>query len=101
MTPPFSELAAAARATDLGVLLGLAWQGAALFAVIWIVMAFLFRYSSLAALIAAVIVPLGLYFAGDVMVATAFAAMSIIVILKHRANIERLIARTESKIGSK
>ena len=44
-------------ATYLGVLIGLAWQVALIFAVVWLVMAFLFRFSSLAALTAAVVVP--------------------------------------------
>ncbi|TGR16296.1 glycerol-3-phosphate acyltransferase, partial [Mesorhizobium sp. M1C.F.Ca.ET.196.01.1.1] len=48
-------------ATYLGVLIGLAWQVALIFALVWLVMAFLFRYSSLAALTAAVIVPIALY----------------------------------------
>jgi len=88
-------------ATYLGVLLGLAWQGALVFAVVWLVMAFLFRYSSLAALTAAVIVPVVLYFIATPQIAGLFAVMSLIVIIKHRANISRLTAGTEGKIGAK
>src|ERR1700752_2111469 len=51
-------------ATYLGVLIGLAWQVALIFAVVWLAVAFLFRYSSLAALTAAVVVPIALYFLG-------------------------------------
>lgn len=86
-------------ATYLGVLLGLAWQGALAFAAVWLAMAFLFRYSSLAALIAAVAVPVVLYVMGQVDVAMLFAVMSIITILKHHQNISRLLAGTESRIG--
>ncbi|RUY89157.1 MULTISPECIES: glycerol-3-phosphate 1-O-acyltransferase PlsY [unclassified Mesorhizobium] len=88
-------------ATYLGVLIGLAWQVALIFAVVWLVMAFLFRYSSLAALTAAVIVPIALYFMSTPQNAGLFAVMSIIVFIKHRENISRLLAGTEGKIGAK
>jgi acyl phosphate:glycerol-3-phosphate acyltransferase len=88
-------------ATYLGVLLGLAWQGALIFAAVWIGMAAIFRYSSLSALVAAAVVPLALYLLGNGQLAVLFSVMSIIVIIKHRANITRLLAGTESKIGSK
>ena len=88
-------------ATYLGVLIGLAWQVALIFAVVWLVMAFLFRYSSLAALTAAVVVPVALYFMSAPQIAILFVVMSIIVFIKHRANISRLLAGTEGKIGAK
>ncbi|MER8546757.1 MULTISPECIES: glycerol-3-phosphate 1-O-acyltransferase PlsY [unclassified Mesorhizobium] len=88
-------------ATYLGVLIGLAWQAALIFAVVWLAVAFLFRYSSLAALTAAVVVPMALYFLSTPQIAGLFAAMSLIVIVKHRANIARLLAGTEGKIGAK
>ncbi|PBC04834.1 glycerol-3-phosphate 1-O-acyltransferase PlsY [Mesorhizobium sp. WSM3860] len=88
-------------ATYLGVLLGLAWQGMVVFAVVWLAMAFLFRYSSLAALAAAVVVPIALYVISTPQIAGLFALMSLIVFIKHRANISRLLAGTEGKIGAK
>ncbi|WP_095200128.1 glycerol-3-phosphate 1-O-acyltransferase PlsY [Mesorhizobium carmichaelinearum] len=88
-------------ATYLGVLIGLAWQVALIFAVVWLVMAFLFRFSSLAALTAAVVVPIALYFMSAPQIAVLFVVMSIIVFIKHRANISRLLAGTEGKIGAK
>ncbi len=88
-------------ATYLGVLLGLAWQGALVFVAVWLSIAFLFRYSSLAALMAAALVPGTLYWMGFGELAALFSVMSIIVIFKHRANITRLLAGTESKIGAK
>ena len=88
-------------ATYLGVLIGLAWQVALIFAVVWLVMAFLFRYSSLAALTAAVIVPIALYVLSTPQNAALFVVMSIIVFIKHRENISRLLAGTEGKIGAK
>ncbi|TPL08368.1 glycerol-3-phosphate 1-O-acyltransferase PlsY [Mesorhizobium sp. B2-4-14] len=88
-------------ATYLGVLIGLAWQVALIFAVAWLAMAYLFRYSSLAALTAAVIVPIALYVLSTPRIAAVFVVMSIIVFIKHRANISRLLAGTEGKIGAK
>ncbi|RUX27236.1 glycerol-3-phosphate 1-O-acyltransferase PlsY [Mesorhizobium sp. M7A.F.Ca.US.011.01.1.1] len=88
-------------ATYLGVLIGLAWQVALIFAVAWLVMAFLFRYSSLAALTAAVIVPIALYGLSTPQNAALFVLMSIIVFIKHRENISRLLTGTEGKIGAK
>ena len=88
-------------ATYLGVLIGLAWQVALIFAIVWLVMAFLFRFSSLAALTAAVVVPIALYFMSAPQIAVLFVVMSIIVFIKHRANISRLLAGTEGKIGAK
>ncbi|MBZ9677776.1 glycerol-3-phosphate 1-O-acyltransferase PlsY [Mesorhizobium sp. ES1-1] len=88
-------------ATYLGVLVGLAWQVALIFAVVWLAVALLFRFSSLAALAAAVIVPIALYFLDTPDIAVLFVAMSVIVFIKHHANISRLLAGSEGKIGAK
>ncbi|KQZ98521.1 glycerol-3-phosphate acyltransferase [Mesorhizobium sp. Root157] len=88
-------------ATYLGVLIGLVWQVALIFAAVWLVMAILFRYSSLAALTAAVIVPIALWFVATPAIAGLFAVMSAILFFKHRANISRLMAGTEGRIGAK
>jgi glycerol-3-phosphate acyltransferase PlsY len=88
-------------ATYLGVLIGLVWQTALIFAAVWLLMAVLFRYSSLAALSAAVVVPIALWFLATPAIAGLFAVMSIILIYKHRANISRLMAGTEGRIGAK
>ncbi|WP_163269806.1 glycerol-3-phosphate 1-O-acyltransferase PlsY [Chelativorans alearense] len=87
-------------ATYLGVLAALAWQGAAVFAVAWLAVAFITRYSSLAALVAAVCVPVGLYLLGLVQPAQLFVVLSLLVFLKHRANIIRLVQGRESRIGA-
>ncbi|MHA6685577.1 glycerol-3-phosphate 1-O-acyltransferase PlsY [Mesorhizobium sp. A556] len=88
-------------ATYLGVLLGLAWQGALVFAAVWLIVAIIFRYSSLAALTAAIVVPIALWFQASPQIAMLFAVMSLIVFIKHRANISRLMAGTEGRIGAK
>ncbi|MFN3546385.1 MAG: glycerol-3-phosphate 1-O-acyltransferase PlsY [Mesorhizobium sp.] len=88
-------------ATYLGVLLAVAWQGALVFAAAWLAVAFVTRYSSLAALVAALAVPVALYVLGFVQAAELFVLMSLIVFVKHRANIGRLLSGTESRIGAK
>jgi glycerol-3-phosphate acyltransferase PlsY len=88
-------------ATYLGVLIGLAWEGAIVFAVAWLLVAFVTRFSSLAALVAAVAVPVFLFWLGREEIAELFAVMSAIIFIKHRANISRLMSGTESKIGAK
>jgi glycerol-3-phosphate acyltransferase PlsY len=88
-------------ATYLGVLLGLSWKVALIFAAVWLAVAFLLRYSSLAALLATLAVPVALYFLDNPFTAALFAAMSAIVWIKHHANIARLLSGTESRIGSK
>ncbi|GAA2873041.1 glycerol-3-phosphate acyltransferase PlsY [Aminobacter niigataensis] len=88
-------------ATYLGVLFGLSGLGALAFAVTWLLVAFVSRYSSLAALTAAVVVPIALYMTDMPKAAGLLALMSVIVFIRHRANISRLLAGTESRIGSK
>lgn len=88
-------------ATYIGVLLGLFWPGALIFGGVWLGVAYFSRYSSAAALTATVVVPLALWLIGEPRVAALFALMSAIVWIKHRANITRLIAGTEGRIGDK
>jgi glycerol-3-phosphate acyltransferase PlsY len=88
-------------ATYIGVLFGLMWQAALLFLAIWILVALALRYSSLAALVACAIMPVALWFMGRGDLAILFAVLSVIVFIKHRANISRLIAGTEGRIGAK
>ena len=86
-------------ATYVGVLLGLLPLGVAIFAVVWLLTAAITRYSSLAALIAAIVVPVALFLLGYIQVAELFTVMSAITIIKHRANISRLLSGEESRIG--
>jgi glycerol-3-phosphate acyltransferase PlsY len=88
-------------ATYIGVLAGLMWQAALLFCAVWVVVAFALRYSSLSAFAACVVTPIALYFWGRPDLAILFAGLSVVVFIKHRANISRLIAGTEGKIGAK
>jgi len=89
-------------ATALGVLLGISgWLALATLAT-WLIVAVFFRYSSLAALVSAVFAVFYqiLLFGFDA-VALAVIAMAALLIWRHRANIEKLIAGKESRIGDK
>jgi len=88
-------------ATYIGVLLGLAWKIALVFCAVWLIVAYLSRYSSLSALTAAIAAPAILFAAGENALALLFGVMSLLLFWKHRENISRLIDRTESKIGAK
>ena len=88
-------------ATYVGVLLGLGWKLLLVFAVVWLSVAFLTRYSSLAALLAAVAVPVYAAYTQNAPLALALAAMTVIVFATHRANITRLMKGEESRIGAK
>lgn len=94
-------------ATALGVLLGFSgWLGLAT-ALIWLLMAVVFRYSSLASITAALLAPV-VYVLGDgglwlmsKSVALSVAVMSLFLLYRHAENINRLIKGTESKLGKK
>src|SRR5471032_587865 len=89
-------------ATALGVLLGLdPWLGLATLTT-WLVVAFAFRYSSLAALVAALFAPFyyALLFGFDVKL-LAVVVMSVLLAYRHSKNIGNLLAGTEGRIGGK
>jgi glycerol-3-phosphate acyltransferase PlsY len=86
-------------ATYIGILFGLAWPAGIAFCLVWLAVALLTRYSSLAALVASLATPLVLWLLGYVPETVLFALLTVLVFIKHRANIVRLINRTEGKIG--
>ena len=89
-------------ATALGVLLGISPLLGLLVLVTWLCVAVLSRYSSLSALISAVLAPIyyGLFFGFNLYFA-AIVVISAFLIGRHRQNIGNLMAGRESKIGSK
>jgi acyl phosphate:glycerol-3-phosphate acyltransferase len=94
-------------ATAAGVLIGIEpWLGLGVLAS-WVLVAVFLRYSSLAAIVAAVFAPTFYLMGGGVawdsepLVAITIAAMSLLLLWRHRANIARLLAGQESRIGSK
>ncbi len=88
-------------ATYLGMLLGVFPAMVLVFAIVWLSIAKLSRYSSLSALVATLVIPVVLWLTGQPEAALVTAAMTVITWAKHKANIERLISGTEGKIGQK
>ncbi|HLP69236.1 MAG TPA: glycerol-3-phosphate 1-O-acyltransferase PlsY [Rhizobium sp.] len=88
-------------ATYIGTLLGVAPLMVAVFAVVWLSLAFLTRYSSLSALIATLVIPVVLWIIGAEEAAIVTAIMTVVSWWRHKTNIERLIAGTENRIGQK
>lgn len=89
-------------ATALGILVALdVWLGLATLAT-WLIIAFFFRYSSLAALVSAVFAPFyyAMFWGLDV-TTLAIGAMSLMLVWRHRGNVEKLLAGTESRLGAK
>lgn len=92
-------------ATALGVLLGISgWLGLAT-AVTWVIIAFFFRYSSLASLVAAVFAPVyylladGVVWYADGRIAASIAVMAFLLAWRHKENIKRLLEGKESRLG--
>ena len=86
-------------AVYIGVLLGLFWPAAIVFCLTWLAIAFTWRYSSLAALVASFVTPLFLWWFGHVALASLFAVLTLLLFYMHRENIKRLQAGTEGRIG--
>ncbi|WP_066567545.1 glycerol-3-phosphate 1-O-acyltransferase PlsY [Snodgrassella sp. CFCC 13594] len=87
-------------ATAIGVLFALSWPTALICAAVWLIMAFGFKVSSLAALIATLISPIVAYFfMPHLSWILAVVAIAVLVLLRHKKNIQNLLQGTESKIG--
>lgn len=86
-------------ATYIGLLLGLVWPAAIVFGAIWIAVAAVSRYSSVAALAASAATPVFLWWTSGPRVAIVFALLSLLLWIMHRANIARLLNGSESKIS--
>ncbi len=94
-------------ATALGVLVGISgWLGLAV-ALVWLVVAAVSRYSSLASLSAAVLAPVIYVLAGGLLwysersIVAAIVVMSALLVWRHKENITRLIQGKESRLGGK
>jgi glycerol-3-phosphate acyltransferase PlsY len=86
-------------ATYIGVLLALVWQAALAFCIVWLLVAFVTRYSSLSALVASAATPLLLWWDMYLQEAQLFLLLTILLWIKHRTNIRRLLTGAETKIG--
>jgi glycerol-3-phosphate acyltransferase PlsY len=94
-------------ATFIGVVFGVHWLLGIATGLTWLIIAFFFRYSSLASLVSAVFAP-AFYLLGDRIqwyadapVAAALFVMALLLAWRHRANIQRLVAGKESRLGEK
>lgn len=88
-------------ATYIGLLLGLYWPAALVFCAIWLIVAFVSRYSSLAALVASAVTPVAMWVSGAEDTALLFLLLTTLLWIMHRDNIRRLLAGREGKIGRK
>lgn len=88
-------------ATTLGVTLGLAWPVGLAYALVWLAVVALARISSLAGLSAALAAPIAAWLTGHTAFVPVLAAIAALVFWLHRANIARLRAGTEPKVGQK
>lgn len=87
-------------ATALGVIYGLYWPVGLFTTGIWLAMAVMFRYSSLAALTAILLTPLGfLWLKPDMPIIIAMVIMTVILYWRHRSNIANLLNGKEDKIS--
>ncbi len=89
-------------ATAFGVILGLSWQVALAAILTWLVIAKVFKISSLAALIAALLTPLYCWLlAPQIEFMIMLAVLSLMLIWRHRSNIRNLLSGSEDKINDK
>lgn len=87
-------------ATFLGVLAAASWQVGLAAGLIWLLVAVVLRYSSLASLVAATASPvLAFFLTGSIPLVVLCAIMDVMIFLRHGENIRRLVAREEPKIG--
>ncbi|HZL32096.1 MAG TPA: glycerol-3-phosphate 1-O-acyltransferase PlsY [Pseudolabrys sp.] len=83
----------------IGLLIGLYWPGALIFCALWLVVAFIARYSSLAALVASALTPAALWLLHRPEAAALFLLLTALLWIMHRANIDRLLNGSETRIG--
>lgn len=89
-------------ATLLGSLIALSWPSALCWGGIWLIVAVLFRYASLAAITACIALPFLIWeFTHEITYVYATSFMSIVLIIRHRTNIRNLLTGAEVKLGKK
>ena len=86
-------------ATLFGVAIGLHWPSGLVYAAVWLGMLAAFRISSLAGMTAALLLPVGAALLGRFDLAILHLGLGLLVLWKHRDNLERLIAGTEPRVG--
>ena len=88
-------------ATLMGILSALHWPSALVYAVLWLGLLALLRVSSLAGMTAAVSAPVSAAYFGRFELVLLLLVLTLIVLWKHRANIDRLLSGTEPKVGAR
>ena len=94
-------------ATFIGVVFGIDWLLGIATGLTWLIIAFFFRYSSLASLVAAAFAPFyfvlgdGLAWTAEAPVVAALVVMALLLAWRHRENIERLLQGKESRLGAR
>ncbi len=88
-------------ATLLGIVAALHWPCAVVYAAVWIGLLLVLRISSVAGMAAAFVAPLSMAWFGQFDLVLPLIAMALLVLWKHRENIERLLAGTEPRVGDK
>lgn len=88
-------------ATLLGIVLALHWPSGLVFAGVWLALFGLVRISSVAGIAAAISAPVSAAFFGRFDIVLLLLGLALVVLWKHRANIERLLAGTEPRFGRK
>ena len=86
-------------ATALGVLIAIAWPLAIAAAALWLLIALVFQYSSLAALVTAVVSAIAAAFMFDAARAALIAGIAVLIVLRHHENIRRLLDGSEGRIS--
>ncbi len=88
-------------ATLMGIVLALHWPSAIVYAVLWIGLLATVRISSVAGMLAAISAPVSAAFFGKFDIVLLLLALGLLVLWKHRENVDRLMSGTEPRIGSK
>jgi glycerol-3-phosphate acyltransferase PlsY len=88
-------------ATLMGIVLALNWHCALVYALVWLGLLGLLRISSVAGMAAAVSAPVSAAFFSDFDIVLLLLALALLVLWKHRENIDRLLSGTEPRIGAK
>jgi acyl phosphate:glycerol-3-phosphate acyltransferase len=88
-------------ATLMGIVVALYWPAGLVYAVVWLTLLATLRISSVAGMAAAISAPVSVAYFGEVDLVLMLLALALIVLWKHRDNIDRLINGTEPRIGSK
>jgi len=88
-------------ATAAGIVFALYWPLGAVLAAVWLILAFGFRISSLAGLVAAILLPFGMFYVfGTTPIAWVSVPIALLLFWRHRSNIAQLLSGGERRIGS-